>query len=78
MDPTRASNKIPSPPVTIESVSADDKGYRLDPPIRLPAHTSSVQISYAAVSLSDPEAIHFATSCEKPITTGTNPGRPTP
>ena len=45
--------------MTIESVSADDRGYRLDSPIRLPAHTSSVQISYAAVSLSDPEAIHF-------------------
>jgi len=59
IDPTRASNKIPSPPVTIESLSADDRGYRLDAPIRLPAHTSSVQISYAAVSLSDPEAIHF-------------------
>ena len=45
--------------MTIESVSADDRGYRLDSPIRLPARTSSVQISYAAVSLSDPEAIHF-------------------
>ena len=45
--------------MTIQSVSADDRGYRLDSPIRLPARTSSVQISYAAVSLSDPEAIHF-------------------
>ena len=59
LDPARASNKVPPPPVTIQSVSADDKGYRLDSPIRLPAHTSSVQISYAAVSLSDPEAIRF-------------------
>ena len=59
IDPARASNKIPPPPVTIQSVSADDRGYRLDSPIRLPAHTSSVQISYAAVSLSDPEAIRF-------------------
>ena len=59
LDPARASKKIPPPPVTIQSVSADDRGYRLDSPIRLPARTSSVQISYAAVSLSDPEAIHF-------------------
>ena len=59
LDPARASKKIQPPPVTIQSVSADDRGYRLDSPIRLPAHTSSVQISYAAVSLSDPEAIHF-------------------
>ncbi|MGO9337295.1 MAG: histidine kinase [Terracidiphilus sp.] len=59
LDPARASNKIPPPPVTIQSVSADDKGYVLDQPLKLPAHTSSVQITYAAVSLSDPEAIHF-------------------
>ena len=31
----------------------------LDPPMRFPARTSSVQISYSAVSLSDPEAIRF-------------------
>jgi len=59
LDPARASNRIPPPPVTIQSVSADDKGYVLDQPLRFPARTSSVQITYAAVSLSDPEAIHF-------------------
>jgi PAS domain S-box-containing protein len=47
------------PPITIQSVSADDKGYAPDSRPSLPAHTSSVQISYAAVSLSDPEAIRF-------------------
>src|SRR3984957_717871 len=45
------------PPITIQSISADDKGYAPSPHLSLPAHTSSVQISYAAVSLSDPEAI---------------------
>ncbi len=59
LDPARSSSKIPPPPVTIQSVSADDRGYRLDSAIRLPARTSSVQIGYAAVSLADPEAIHF-------------------
>ncbi|MGA8812742.1 MAG: triple tyrosine motif-containing protein [Candidatus Sulfotelmatobacter sp.] len=59
LDPARASNRTPPPPVTIESVSADDQGYRVDLPIRFPAHTSSVQITYAAVSLADPEAIRF-------------------
>ncbi len=59
LDPAQASNKIPPPPVTIQSVSADDKGYALGQPLRFPARTSNVQISYAAVSLSDPEAIHF-------------------
>ena len=59
LDPARASKNATSLPATIESVSADDRSYALDSPIRFPAHTSSVQISYAAVSLSDPEAIHF-------------------
>ena len=59
IDPARASINVAAPPVTIQSVSADDKGYPIDSPIKLPAHTSSVQISYAAVSLSDPEAIRF-------------------
>jgi len=59
LDPSRASNKVPPPPVTIQSVSADDKSYGLNQPLRFPAHTSSVQISYAAVSLKDPEAIRY-------------------
>jgi signal transduction histidine kinase len=59
LDPARASKTIPPPPVTIQSVSADDKGYELSQQLRFPARTSNVQISYAAVSLSDPEATRF-------------------
>jgi PAS domain S-box-containing protein len=60
LDPTAYSEKrMVPPPITIQSVSADDKGYAPDPRLSLPAHTSSVQISYTAVSLSDPEAIRF-------------------
>jgi PAS domain S-box-containing protein len=60
LDPAAYSEKrtVP-PPITIQSVSADDKFYAPDPHLSLPAHTSSVQISYIAVSLSDPEAIRF-------------------
>jgi signal transduction histidine kinase/ligand-binding sensor domain-containing protein len=47
------------PPITIQSISADDKSYAPGSRLSLPAHTSSVQISYSAVSLSDPEAIRF-------------------
>jgi signal transduction histidine kinase len=47
------------PPITIQSISADDKSYSPASRLSLPAHTSSVQISYSAVSLSDPEAIRF-------------------
>jgi len=58
LDPTRSEEKVP-PPITIQSVSADDKSYQLASPLKFPAHTSSVQINYAAVSLSDPETIRF-------------------
>ena len=45
------------PPITIQSVAADDKSYAPASHLSLPAHTSSVQIIYSAVSLTDPEAI---------------------
>jgi signal transduction histidine kinase/ligand-binding sensor domain-containing protein len=47
------------PPISIQSVSADDRSYVPASPLSFPAHTSSVQVSYSAVSLSDPEAIRF-------------------
>jgi signal transduction histidine kinase/ligand-binding sensor domain-containing protein len=59
LDPTRASNRTPPPPVSIRSVSADDKVYGLDELPSFPAGTSNVQISYAAVSLLNAEAIRF-------------------
>jgi signal transduction histidine kinase/streptogramin lyase len=59
LDPNRASNGLSPPPLTIQSVSADDKGYALEQPLRFPARTSNIQISYAAVSLLNPEAIRY-------------------
>jgi PAS domain S-box-containing protein len=60
LDPASyAEKRAVPPPITIQSISANDKFYEPDPRLKLPAHTSSVQISYAAVSLSDPEAIRF-------------------
>jgi PAS domain S-box-containing protein len=60
LDPAGHSEKrkVP-PPVSIQSISADDKFYAPDLHVSFPAHTSSVQVNYAAVSLSDPEAIRF-------------------
>jgi signal transduction histidine kinase/ligand-binding sensor domain-containing protein len=60
LDPAAYSEKrtLP-PPIAFQSISADDRGYAPDSRLSLPAHTSSVQISYTAVSLSDPEAIRF-------------------
>jgi signal transduction histidine kinase/ligand-binding sensor domain-containing protein len=59
LDPSQSENKVTAPPVTIHSVSADDKNYQVGSALKFPAHTSSVQIAYSAVSLSDPEGIHF-------------------
>jgi signal transduction histidine kinase/streptogramin lyase len=60
LDPAAYSKRqaVP-PPITIESISADDKSYAPASRLSLPPHTSSVQVSYSAVSLSDPEAIRF-------------------
>jgi signal transduction histidine kinase len=60
LDPAAYSERqVLPPPITIQSVSADDKSYAPASRLSLPAHTSSVQVSYSAVSLSDPEAIRF-------------------
>jgi signal transduction histidine kinase len=60
LDPVAYSARRTAPPrITIQSVSADDKAYEPGSGMSLPAHTSSVQISYTAVSLSDPGAIRF-------------------
>jgi len=59
LDPTVPKRNIPQPPITIQSISADDKNYPLGSELKFPAHTSSVQISYAAISLSDPAVVHF-------------------
>ena len=59
LDPTRAANRISPPPVSIQSVSADGKGYEPDQLPSFPAGTANVQIGYAAISLLNPEAIRF-------------------
>jgi len=50
---------VTPPPITVQTVSADDKTYDLIRPLKFLAHTSSVQISYNAVSLSNPDATRF-------------------
>jgi len=59
LDPARPDKNVPLPPITIQSVSADNKNYSFGSELKFPAHTSSVQISYAAISLSDPAAVRF-------------------
>jgi signal transduction histidine kinase/streptogramin lyase len=59
LDPASPKKNLPQPPITIQSIAADDKSYPLGSEIRLPAHTSSVQIGYTAISLADPTAVRF-------------------
>jgi signal transduction histidine kinase/ligand-binding sensor domain-containing protein len=59
LDPQRRSARLPAPPVSIQSVSADSERHELDQPLRFPAGTSNVQIGYAAVSLLRPDSIRF-------------------
>jgi hypothetical protein len=59
LDPARPEKNVPPPPITIQSISADDKNYQVASEPKFPAHTSSVQINYAAISVSDPAAVHF-------------------
>jgi hypothetical protein len=59
LDPNRSAVKVLPlpPPITIQTVAADDNNYETDSSLTLPAHTSSVQINYAAVTVrtgSDP------------------------
>ena len=59
IDPTRASRTTSAPPVSIQSVFADDKLQEPGAVARFAAGTSSVRIVYAAVSLLNPEAVRF-------------------
>ncbi|MBV8842377.1 MAG: PAS domain-containing protein, partial [Bryobacterales bacterium] len=47
------------PPVYVERIIADDKGYDLRAGMRLPANIRNLRIEYSALSLIAPEKIHF-------------------
>src|SRR6516162_6296316 len=59
LDPAHSESGVFSPPISIQLVSVDDKSYEPVFPLKLPARSSNVQITFAAVSLSDPETLRF-------------------
>lgn len=59
IDPNLTEKPAPPVPVTIQSITADGNAYENVPRLNLPARTGSVQINYAAVSLSDPDSIRY-------------------
>jgi signal transduction histidine kinase/ligand-binding sensor domain-containing protein len=57
---TQIHRNLLPPPVTIWSVTAGDRRYPVtSAALRLPVHTSKVQIEYTAGSLTVPERVHF-------------------
>ena len=59
VDPLSASVTPPAPPLSIQSIVGDDKVYESGASTTFPAGTTSVQVTYAAVSLLHPDAIRF-------------------
>ena len=60
VDPSRIEAKrIPSPPVSIQSITVDERMLELEGLAPFPAGTSNVAFRYGAVSLRAPEAIRF-------------------
>jgi len=59
LDPEHAQHPVSPPPITIQSILVDDASVDRGQPLRLPPRTSTVQIAYAAVSLSSPEAVRY-------------------
>jgi signal transduction histidine kinase/ligand-binding sensor domain-containing protein len=59
IDPARISRNTIPPPVTVRSLSADEQVYESAPAPHLPKGTTSLRISYTALSLSIPERARF-------------------
>lgn len=59
LNPSAAGLPVVAPKVTLQSLSASGKSYAVASVPRLPPNTSDVRITYAAVSLSNPEAIRI-------------------
>jgi signal transduction histidine kinase len=59
LDPANASAATTPPPVSIQSIAADDKVYEPAPSTTFPPGTTSLRIAYAAVSLLHPHAVRF-------------------
>ena len=59
VNPARISKNVQPPPVSIRSVTADDKQFALGVNVAMPARTSDVRIDYTALSLSIPQRVQF-------------------
>ena len=69
IDPARSAIDAKPLPVAIRSVDTDAANYAASPGMRLPKGTSNLTFRYAAVTLADPERVHFRYQLE-----GLDPG----
>jgi signal transduction histidine kinase/ligand-binding sensor domain-containing protein len=59
VDPNRFQQSQIPPPVYIEQLRADQKGYVTQSAIRLPPHSHDIEITYTALSFAAPEKVRF-------------------
>ena len=59
VDPHNLGDVRPTPPVKIETVTADSRTFDPAPDLHLPARTSHVQIAFSMLTLTDPARVRF-------------------
>jgi signal transduction histidine kinase/ligand-binding sensor domain-containing protein len=59
IDPSHISRNLLPPPVTIRSITANEKLYASSAGVKLPPRTRHIAIDYTALSLSIPERVRF-------------------
>jgi len=64
IDPQHLSFNTVPPPVHIEEIVADDKGYDAANGLQLPPHVHNLSIDYTALSMVVPEKVHFKVKLE--------------
>ena len=58
-DPAQISRKLPEPPITIRSITANGQRYASLAGLKLPSRTRDLTIDYTALSLAAPERVRF-------------------
>jgi signal transduction histidine kinase/ligand-binding sensor domain-containing protein len=74
IDPARLSRNLIPPPVHVEQIIADRKGYSPHGDVRLPARSRDVEIDYTALSLAVPQKVRFRYKLEGRDTDWQEPG----
>ena len=59
VDPARAPDAIPVPPVVVETILTSDKEYKADSNVVVPPGHTKLEIHFTALSLTSPEKVQF-------------------